>query len=171
MKKVHDEIINGRATSHKGEKSFKIYILIQYIWYQNIDKSDLALKPWKPPWKKQQYMMKDVFSLLYGDILTVVESWPSQILFFTVESVHWFIYRRIFIALIWVKVNIIQQRKLVLMMRRRSNVRKKIIRVNTLLIKKTAALYHLIYYCLLIIFTILFVVFISFVLLCIYIKF
>ena len=88
LKKVHNEIRNGRATSHKGEKSFKIYILIQYIWYQNIDKSDLALKPWKPPWKKQQYMMKDVFSLLYGNIFTVVESWPSQILFFTVESIH-----------------------------------------------------------------------------------
>ena len=58
------------------------------MWYRNIDKSNLLLKPWEPSWRKRQYGVRDVVSLLYGDILTIVESWLSHILIVMVESVH-----------------------------------------------------------------------------------
>lgn len=90
--------------------SWTIYILIQYIWYRCVDKYELSSKPWKPLWKKWQYIMKDVFFLLYGDILTIVKSWFFQILVSTVESVHLILYREIFITLILSKASVIQQK-------------------------------------------------------------
>ena len=76
--------------------------------------------------------MKDVFSFLYGYIFTIVESWLFRILVFMVESVHWILYRKISIALIWDKLNVIQQIKLVSMMRPRFKARKEIIRIDTI---------------------------------------
>ena len=61
LKRIHDETKSTRTTP---ETCLKFYILIQYIWYRNIDKYNLSLKPWEPSWKKRHYGVKDVVSLL-----------------------------------------------------------------------------------------------------------
>lgn len=74
---------------------------------------------------------------LYGDVLTVVESWLSRFLVFMIESIYWILYQKISIVLNWDKINIIQQKILVFMMRRRSLVRKKVDRSDPLVTKRT----------------------------------
>lgn len=147
LKRIYEENKNNSSNRFKI-----LYFDTIYMWYRNIDKSNLLLKPWEPSWRKRQYGVRDVVSLLYGDILTIVESWLSHILIVMVESVHWILYRRISIALIWDKLNVIQQKEIDV---NDAKARKKISRIDTLLIKKISEVkvylqwFHLIYCCLL----------------------
>ena len=104
-----------RHMSSANQKSLKTYILIQCIWYQNI-----CLKSWNSTSKEQ------VVFLLYDDILIIVENWSFQLLFLTVESIHWILNRRILIDLNWNETNVIQKRELIFQMRQRFQVRKKL---------------------------------------------
>lgn len=113
-----------------SDELLSIYILIQYIWHQNI-----SLKAWIISWKRRQHKAEGLISLLYGDILTIVENWSFQSLFLMVESIHWILNRRIYLYLNWNKTNVIQQRESVVIMRQKFKIRKKINRVDTLLIK------------------------------------
>ena len=105
----------GRSMISANQIFFKTDILLQYIWYQNI-----CLKSWNASSKKH------VVSLLYGDMLTIVENWSFQLLFLTVESIHWILNRRILIDLNWNETNVIQQRELIVQMRQRFQVRKNL---------------------------------------------
>ena len=95
---AEDDPENGaKSFMSSKEKSFNIHILIQYIWYQNI----VTL------WRRWQYIIEDVISLLYGNIFTIVKKWHFQLLFFMVESVYWILNRRIYRDLYWKKANVI----------------------------------------------------------------
>ena len=93
---------------------FKTYILIQYIWYQNI-----CLKSCNASPKKQQYSF---FFIVWQYRWKLV----IQFLYLTVESIHWIQNRRIYVVLNWNKTNVIRQRNLVLNMRRRFQVRRNL---------------------------------------------
>lgn len=144
MKQLHHKIKMRRSTlGETNGESFKIYISIQYIWYRNMDKSALSLKPCKPPWKKRSSKIEDEAFLLYGDVLIVVESWLSQFLVFAVESIYWIQNWKISIVLNWDKINIIQQKKVVFMMRCKFKARRRTDRVDTLSKKKTVEEKHI----------------------------
>lgn len=64
----HDQDAKGRRLLSPDEL-FNIYILIQYIWYQNIQ-----MKSWITSKKKWQYKVEGLVSLLYGEICTIVEN-------------------------------------------------------------------------------------------------
>ena len=87
----------GQSWVSSKEKSFNIHILIQYIWYQNI----VTL------WRRWQYIIEDVISLLYGNIFTIVKKWHFQLLFLMVESVYWILNGKIYRDLYWKKANVI----------------------------------------------------------------
>lgn len=125
-----DSEIKRKILMLPSDRYFRIYILIQYIWCQNI-----SLKLWFALWRKWQHKIIDLVSLLYGDICTIVENWSFQYLFLMVKSIHWILNRRIYIDLYWNRTNIIQRRESVFMMRRSFEDRKKNNRVFTLLIK------------------------------------
>lgn len=75
--------------------------------------------------------------LLYGDILSIVENWPSQFFISMIELIHWILYWKISIDLIGDMVNVIQQKSLEFIMRRKFKAPEKIRRVDTLLIWRT----------------------------------
>ncbi|KAG5403119.1 hypothetical protein IGI04_009238 [Brassica rapa subsp. trilocularis] len=121
MKQLHHKIKMRRSIlGETNGESFKIYISIQYIWYRNMDKSALSLKPYEA-------------FLLYGDVLIVVE----------IESIYWIQNWKISIVLNWDKINIIQQKEVVFMMRCKFKARRRTDRVDTLSKKKTVEEKHI----------------------------
>lgn len=67
--------------------------------------------PWKPPWNQYVGNRGLKFSLLYGDVLIIVEDWSFQFFFLSRESLYGIQFRLTSIDPSWKVTNVIQQRK------------------------------------------------------------